>query len=235
VLGAANPVVFLDLGEEVFQGFAPATKLTYYVLNKAGLAAPLAAESKLLAAGEKLGKLGGAVAALHSVYSGFSTLVSLRDPLREDTDAARYLRHEEAVPFWLETVKGVAQVATGVGGVTELLLGLGVTTATAPVAMVTAFGAALIAALDVAIWVESGGERPTQEFEDRYRAATRRQFRLSADLQIAPPPTASSPPLGSSKQGAAQESSASRFAKNFAVLNALARTQLSTRRNKGAS
>jgi hypothetical protein len=232
--GAANPVVFLDLGEEVFQGFAPATKLTYYVLNKAGLAAPLAAESKLLAAGEKLGKLGGAVAALHSVYSGFSTLVSLRDPLREDTDAARYLRHEEAVPFWLETVKGVAQVATGVGGVTELLLGLGVTTATAPVAMVTAFGAALIAALDVAIWVESGGERPTQEFEDRYEKAVRRQFKVSAKREIALPSSAESPLPTSPGQASTKETSASRFAKNFAVLNALARTQLKTRHTSRA-
>jgi hypothetical protein len=218
-----NLDVYLELAEESFQAFDPATDIVHSVLMKTGSTTAQAASHPFVRAGGVLSKLGGVIEASRSLFAGGQTLATLLAPARSNTDLAQYLERGETVPAWLEATKGGVQLANGGAGFGALLLGGSTTVATIPLSALVAVGSVLVATLNVLIYVQTGGGSPVDDYLKAVREARRRQFTLSADNRILEPGEQVVPGDVIQESGGVTSAAFCRLARSLGALNEIAK------------
>jgi hypothetical protein len=144
----------------------------------------------LVNACKRAGKPGLMLESIRNFGSGAMTLSTFFTGDGAGTDLARYLDRGQTLPAFLETTKGLVQVATGGAGMgaamaggdatLALVLGTGTTLATIPLSAWVAVGLVTVAMLDVVIYVDTGGGRPVDDFLDGVREARKAQFMLAS-------------------------------------------------------
>jgi hypothetical protein len=220
---------YFAVAEETLQGVGPTVELIDYALRKSGVAQ---GAGKLFVRGAlRLGRVGDVIEAGRNLAAGAETLASSLAPGRGNTDLAEYLRRGETAAMWLEGTKGLVQVATGMAGVTGLLLATGTTVAMAPASVCVLVGSVLVATLDVVVYVASGGNSPVDEFVDAVKRARLAQFQLERDGRIRlPDEEPPEPPPKDRRHYHPPPHPASDLAKHIGGLHALARDCLQTDR-----
>lgn len=173
--------LYISFAVEGLASFEAATDLVRPVLRKLakrgrGIVPPWVSGTKYM------GPAAEVVDAGRNLWAGGSTLATFFSPGTSDTDLAYYLNSDQGLPAFLETIKGVLQVASGAGAWTSMgarILGASLTMASVPLATWVSVGALSVAMLDVLIYLDTGGESPTKDFELAVRDARRQQFFLA--------------------------------------------------------
>jgi hypothetical protein len=178
-LGDVEFDLYLEVAEESLQALEPGSEILQSVFARAGMGASKAASHPFVHGGAALAKLGTVIEASRNLIAAGQTLATLIAPIRSSTDLANYLDRGETVPAWLESIKGLVQVASGGAGVGTLVLGASTTLAAVPLSAWVAVGLVAVATLDVLIYVKTGGGSPVDAFMRSVRDSRRQQFKLS--------------------------------------------------------
>lgn len=175
-----NAELYLNMTQETLAALEPGSSLIAPVLQKLG---PKGAQlaGGLVVGAKALGKAAGPLEGVRNVLAGGTTIATLFAPDKYETDLARYLDRGDGLPAFLEATKGVIQMASGGGALGALVIGAGTTVATISLGAWVGLGLLAISMLDVLIYLDTGGESPTQAFEAKVREARRAQFVLQSD------------------------------------------------------